>query len=92
MSHGTASTVSCVVQLSRRMFGEIEVNDTATLVAKDDEDEQNFEGCGGQRREKIERHQVLCMISRESSVKYGTLASAGVALYLETAAWVFRDT
>ncbi len=29
--------------LSRRMFGDIEMNDTATVVAKDDEDEQNSE-------------------------------------------------
>ena len=26
------------------MFGDIEMNDTATVVAKDDEDEQNSEG------------------------------------------------
>ena len=46
---------------SRRMLGDIEMNDTATLVAKDDEDEQNSEGCGRQS-EKVERHQVVCMI------------------------------
>ena len=34
--------------LGRRMFGDIEMNDTATVVAKDDEDEQNSEGCGRQ--------------------------------------------
>ena len=47
--------------LGRRMFGDIEMNDTATVVAKDDEDEQNSEGCGRQS-EKVERHQVVCMI------------------------------
>ena len=31
--------------LGGRMFGDIEMNDTATVVAKDDEDEQNSEGC-----------------------------------------------
>ena len=31
--------------LGGMMFGDIEMNDTATLVAKDDEDEQNSEGC-----------------------------------------------
>ena len=46
--------------LGRRMFGDIEMNDTATVVAKDDEDEQNSEGCGRQS-EKVERHQVVCM-------------------------------
>ena len=44
--------------LSRRMFGDIEMNDTATVVAKDDEDEQNSEGCGRQS-EKVERHLVV---------------------------------
>ena len=44
--------------LGRRMFGDIEMNDTATVVAKDDEDEQNSEGCGRQS-EKVERHQVV---------------------------------
>ena len=34
--------------LGGRMLGDIEMNDTATLVAKDDEDEQNSEGCGRQ--------------------------------------------
>ena len=47
--------------LGRRMFGDIEMNDTATVVAKDDEDEQNSESCGRQS-EKVERHQVVCMI------------------------------
>ncbi len=47
--------------LGGRMFGDIEMNDTATVVAKDDEDEQNSEGCGRQS-EKVERHQVLYMI------------------------------
>ena len=36
------------------MLGDIEMNDTATVVAKDDEDEQNSEGCGRQS-EKVER-------------------------------------
>ena len=31
--------------LGGRMFGDIEMNDTATVVAKDNEDEQNSEGC-----------------------------------------------
>ena len=31
--------------LGGRMLGDIEMNDTATVVAKDDEDEQNSEGC-----------------------------------------------
>ena len=47
------------------MFGDIEMNDTATVVAtvvaKDDEDEQNSESCSRQS-EKIERHQVVCMV------------------------------
>ena len=47
------------------MFGDIEMNDTATVVAKDDEDEQNSEGCGRQS-EKVERHQVLCMIIKKA--------------------------
>ena len=40
--------------LGGRMLGDIEMNDTATVVAKDDEDEQNSEGCGRQS-EKVER-------------------------------------
>ena len=47
--------------LGRRMFGDIEMNDTATVVAKDDEDEQNFEGCGRQS-EKVKRHQVVALV------------------------------
>ena len=56
--------------LSRRMFGDIEMNDTATVVAKDDEDEQNSEGCGRQS-EKIERHQVLYMIIEKAPPSMG---------------------
>ena len=56
--------------LSRRMFGDIEMNDTATVVAKDDEDEQNFEGCGRQS-EKVERHQVVCMIIEKAPPSRG---------------------
>ena len=48
--------------LGGRMFGDIEMNDTATLVAKDDEDEQNAEGCGRQS-EKVERHQVRLLVT-----------------------------
>ena len=56
--------------LGRRMFGDIEMNDTATVVAKDDEDEQNSEGCGRQS-EKVERHQVLCMIIKKAPPSRG---------------------
>ena len=49
--------------LGRRMFGDIEMNDTAMVVAKDDEDEQNSEGCGRQS-EKVERHQVVCNMAK----------------------------
>ena len=52
--------------LGRRMFGDIEMNDTA----KDDEDEQNSEGCGRQS-EKVERHQVLCMIIKKAPPSRG---------------------
>ena len=55
---------------SRRMFGDIEMNDTATGVAKDDEDEQNSEGCG-RRSEKVERHQVVCMIIKKAPPSRG---------------------
>jgi len=47
--------------LGRRMFGDIEMNDTATIVTKYDEDEQNSESCSGQS-EEVDRHQVLHMI------------------------------
>ena len=56
--------------LGRRMFGDIEMNDTATVVAKDDEDEQNSEGCGRQS-EKVERHQVVCMIIEKAPPSMG---------------------
>ena len=56
--------------LGRRMFGDIEMNDTATVMAKDDEDEQNSEGCGRQS-EKVERHQVLCMIIEKAPPSMG---------------------
>ena len=56
--------------LGRRMFGDIKMNDTATVVAKDDEDEQNSEGCGRQS-EKVERHQVLCMIIKKAPPSRG---------------------
>ena len=52
------------------MFGDIEMNDTATVVAKDDEDEQNSEGCGRQS-EKVERHQVVCMIIEKAPPSMG---------------------
>ena len=52
------------------MLGDIEMNDTATLVAKDDEDEQNSEGCGRQS-EKVERHQVLYMIIEKAPPSMG---------------------
>ena len=52
------------------MIGDIEMNDTATLVAKDDEDEQNSEGCGRQS-EKVERHQVVCMIIEKAPPSRG---------------------
>ena len=55
---------------SRRMFGDIEMNDTATVVAKDDEDEQNSEGCGRQS-EKVERYQVVCMIIKKAPPSRG---------------------
>ena len=71
--------------LGRRMFGDIEMNDTATLVAKDDEDEQNSEGCGRQS-EKVERHQVLYMIIEKAPPSMGRW-HAMANLYLETAAW-----
>ena len=56
--------------LGRRMFGDIEMNDTATVVAKDDEDEQNSEGCSRQS-EKVERHQVVCMIIEKAPPSMG---------------------
>ena len=56
--------------LGGRMLGDIEMNDTATLVAKDDEDEQNSEGCGRQS-EKVERHQVVCMIIKKAPPSRG---------------------
>ena len=56
--------------LGRRMFGDIEMNGTTTVVAKDDEDEQNSEGCG-RRGEKVERHQVLCMIIEKAPPSMG---------------------
>ena len=56
--------------LGRRMFGDIEMNDTATVVAKDDEDEQNSEGCRRQS-EKVKRHQVLCMIIEKAPPSMG---------------------
>ena len=56
--------------LGGRMLGDIEMNDTATLVAKDDEDEQNSEGCGRQS-EKVERHQVVCMIIKKAPPSMG---------------------
>ena len=56
--------------LGGRMLGDIEMNDTATLVAKDDEDEQNSEGCGRQS-EKVERHQVVCMIIEKAPPSMG---------------------
>ena len=71
--------------LSRRMFGDIEMNDTATVVAKDDEDEQNSEGCGRQS-EKVERHQVVCMIIKKAPPSMGRWC-AMATIYLETAAW-----
>ena len=40
--------------LGRRMFGDIEMNDTAMVVAKDDEDEQNSEGCGRQSEKVVD--------------------------------------
>ena len=43
------------------MFRDIEMNDTATIVTKYDEDEQNSESCSGQS-EEVDRHQVLHMI------------------------------
>ena len=52
------------------MLGDIEMNDTATLVAKDDEDEQNSEGCGRQS-EKVERRQVVCMIIEKAPPSMG---------------------
>ena len=56
--------------LGGRMLGDIEMNDTATVVAKDDEDEQNSEGCGRQS-EKVERHQVVCMIIEKAPPSMG---------------------
>ena len=41
-----------------------------TVVAKDDEDEQNSEGCGRQS-EKVERHQVVCMIIEKAPPSMG---------------------
>ncbi len=52
------------------MFGDIEMNDTATVVAKDNEDEQNSEGCSRQS-EKVERHQVVCMIIKKAPPSRG---------------------
>ena len=46
------------------------MNDTATVVAKDDEDEQNSEGCRRQS-EKVERHQVICMIIKKAPPSRG---------------------
>ena len=60
--------------LGRRMFGDMEMNDTATLVAKDDEDEHNSGGCGRQS-EKVERHQVLCMIIEKAPPSMGRWGS-----------------
>ena len=47
--------------LGRRMFRDIEMNDTATIVTEEDEDEQNPEGCSRQSKE-VDGHQVLHMI------------------------------
>ena len=43
------------------MFRDIEMNDTETIVTKDDEEEQNPEGCNRQS-EEVDERQVLHMI------------------------------
>ena len=54
--------------LSKRVVGDVEVNDTAAIVTKDDEDEQDPER-GSRQGEEIDGDQVLDMVVEKAPLR-----------------------